>query len=248
VVEHHDALAAIQVEPVAGNMGLVLPEAGYLQGLRRLADSAGAVLIFDEVMTGFRAGPAGAGVRFGVLPDLVTLGKVIGGGLPVGAYGGRADIMGLVAPQGPVYQAGTLAGNPLVMAAGLATLKVLSQPGVFARAEAFATDLVAGLARRADAAGVPVSATSCGTMFGLFFHRANHGPVRDFASASRSDTAAYARWFHGMLREGVYLAPGQFEAGFVSTAHDDSHLAATLAAAGRVFEAIGTIREGPPVC
>jgi glutamate-1-semialdehyde 2,1-aminomutase len=242
---HRNGIAAILVEPVAGNMGLVLPEAGFLSGLRRVADECGAVLVFDEVMSGFRAGPSGAGARFGVVPDLLTLGKVIGGGLPVGAYGGRAEIMELVAPQGPVYQAGTLAGNPVVMAAGLATLRVLSQPGVFAGAEAYAADLVDGLARLADGVGVPVATACCGTMFGLFF---NTGPVHDFASAGRSDLAAYARWFHGMLGEGVYLAPSQFETGFVSAAHDERHLASTLAAAGPVLQAMRPIREGPPVC
>ncbi len=229
---HEGAVAAILVEPVAGNMGLVLPENGYLAGLRTLADQHGALLIFDEVMTGFRTGPAGAGARFGVKPDLVTLGKVIGGGLPVGAYGGRAEVMQLIAPAGPVYQAGTFAGNPLVMAAGLATLDVLLAPGSFDRAAAYATALTRGLVERAAAVGVPITASSCGSMFGVFFHP---GPVSDFASAARSDVAAYARWFHGMLAGGVYLAPSQFETGFVSTAHDASHLVATLAAAEIAF-------------
>jgi glutamate-1-semialdehyde 2,1-aminomutase len=238
-------IAAIVVEPVAGNMGLVLPEPGFLAGLRRVADSCGAVLIFDEVMTGFRAGPSTAGARFGVAPDLVTLGKVIGGGLPIGAYGGAADIMSKVAPQGPVYQAGTLSGNPVAMAAGIATLRVLSRPGAFAKAETHARALVEGFGALADSLDVPLATASCGTMFGLFFRSP---PVRNFEDARGADANAYARWFHGMLDAGVYLAPSQFETGFVSTAHTAEHIEATLAAAGTALHQVAAIREPEAIC
>jgi glutamate-1-semialdehyde 2,1-aminomutase len=230
------AVAAIIVEPVAGNMGLVLPKADFLPGLRRLADQHGCVLIFDEVMTGFRVAPGGAGAHYGVLPDLVTLGKVIGGGLPVGAYGGRAELMALVAPAGKMYQAGTLSGNPLAMAAGIAQLDVLQQAGTHDRLAETTRRLVAGLQAAADSAGIPFTASTAGSMFGGFFQA---GPVVDYASARRSDTARYARWFWGMAERGVYFAPSQFEAGFVSTAHAAAELEATLEAARAVFAGEG---------
>ena len=229
-------VAAIIVEPVAGNMGLVLPEPGFLPGLRRLADQYGALLIFDEVMTGFRVAHGGATALYGVTPDLVTLGKVIGGGLPVGAYGGRAAIMDQVAPAGRMYQAGTLSGNPLAMAAGLAQLALLAEPGMYARLEATTRRLVDGLGAAAAAAGVPISAAAVGSMFGMFFHP---GPVHDYTTARQSDTSRFARWFWGMIEQGVYLAPSQFEAGFVSAAHGEAEVDATLRAARLVMGRLG---------
>jgi glutamate-1-semialdehyde 2,1-aminomutase len=231
---HPGQIAALIVEPVAGNMGVVLPQEGFLPGLRALADRHGATLIFDEVMTGFRVALGGAQAYYGVRPDLTTLGKVIGGGLPVGAYGGRRELMALVAPAGPVYQAGTLSGNPLAMTAGIETLKVLREPGVFAGLEARAERLCAGLGQAAQAAGVPVAQARAGTMFGTFF---SGGPVRDWTSASQADTARFGRFFRAMLDRGVYLAPSQFEAGFISTEHDDRVVEETIAAAREAFRA-----------
>lgn len=228
-------VAAVIVEPVAGNMGVVPPAEGFLAGLRRLTSETGALLIFDEVMTGFRVHPGGAQALYGVAPDLTTLGKVIGGGLPVGAYGGRRDIMSLVAPSGPVYQAGTLSGNPLAMAAGIATLKVLQGEGVWQGLETATAALTAGIGEAAAAAGVPVTQNRVGTMFTTFF---TDGPVKDWSTASRCDTARYGAFFRAMLENGVYLAPSQFEAGFMSTAHGASEIAATVAAAERAFRAI----------
>ena len=229
---HPDQIAAIIVEPVAGNMGLVLPKPGFLEALRSACDRHGAVLIFDEVMTGFRVARGGAAARFGVRPDLVTLGKVIGGGLPVGAYGGRAEIMGLVAPAGAVYQAGTLSGNLLAMAAGIAQLDRLTDPTVYATLTATTRRLADGLAGAAADAGIALTVASIGSMFGAFFQP---GPVTDYASARHSDTTRYARWFWGMIRHGVYFAPSQFEAGFVSVAHGDAEIEATLSAAREVM-------------
>lgn len=229
------AIAAVIVEPVAGNMGLVLPAPGFLAGLRAQCDAAGALLIFDEVMTGFRVAWGGATARFGVRPDLVCLGKVIGGGLPVGAYGGRAELMDHVAPAGSMYQAGTLSGNPLATAAGIAQLELLAEPGVYEALEATTRRLVAGFEAAGRAAGIPVTTASCGSMFGLFYQP---GPVSDYASARLSDTGRYARWFWGMVARGVYLAPSQFEAGFVSLAHGDGEIDATIAAAGEVMVAL----------
>jgi glutamate-1-semialdehyde 2,1-aminomutase len=220
-----DQIGAVILEPVAGNMGVVLPQTGYLQGLRDLTRKHGALLIFDEVMTGFRVALGGAQARYDVMPDLTTLGKVIGGGLPVGAYGGRADIMGMVAPSGAMYQAGTLSGNPLAMMAGLATLRGWSQPGIFEKTEAATTQLVNAITQIARENGIPIQAASAGTMFGFFF---TESPVVDYASAKTSDTARYARFFHAMLGQGIYLAPSQFEAGFMSTAHDSSIIERTL--------------------
>lgn len=228
-------VAAIAVEPVAGNMGLVLPQPGFLEGLRRLADEHGALLIFDEVMTGFRVAPGGAQGRYGVIPDLTCLGKVIGGGLPAAAYGGRRELMELIAPAGPVYQAGTLSGNPLAMAAGIVTLRAISAPGVFERLEAAAAALCAGFERAAAAAGIPLRATCAGSMWGFF---CTGEPVHDYASAKTSDTRCYARFFHAMLERGVYLAPAQFEAAFVSLAHDDGIIRTTIEAATDAFGAI----------
>jgi glutamate-1-semialdehyde 2,1-aminomutase len=228
-------IAAVIVEPVAGNMGLVLPQKGFLEGLREITAAGGALLIFDEVMTGFRVHPGGAQTLYGIRPDLTALGKVIGGGLPVGAYGGRRDVMELVAPVGPMYQAGTLSGNPLAMTAGIETLRALREPGVWEKLEAVGAQLVAGLEEAAEAAGVPVVAGQAGTMFGFYF---SGEPVHNWETAKRADTGRFARYFQGMLAEGVYVAPSQFEAGFLSTAHDESIIEETLAAARRVFRAI----------
>jgi len=224
-------VAAVIVEPVAGNMGLVPPVPGFLDGLRALTSEHGALLVFDEVMTGFRVHPGGAQALYGVTPDLTTLGKVIGGGLPVGAYGGRREIMELVAPAGPVYQAGTLSGNPLAMTAGIETLRELAEPGVRETAEGAAASLVAGLA----ALGAPVQLARVGTMFGLFF---TEGPVTGWEDARLADTARFAAFHRGMLDRGVYLAPSQFEAGFVSTAHGAAEIEATVAAAREAFAAL----------
>jgi len=232
---HGEDLAAVIVEPVAGNMGLIPPVDGFLEALREECDRAGALLIFDEVMTGFRVALGGAQARFGVRPDLTTLGKVIGGGLPVGAYGGRRDVMEHVAPLGGVYQAGTLSGNPLAMTAGLVTLRRLGSPGVFEAVEDRTGRLVEGLVAAAGQAGVPVTAASVGTMWGLFFHE---GPVTGWESAAAADTERFAAWHRGMLSRGVYLAPSQFEAGFLSTAHTDEDVALTLDAAATTFSAL----------
>ena len=229
-------IAAVIVEPVAGNMGVILPEPGFLQGLRAVTKADGALLVFDEVMTGFRVHLGGAQALYGVTPDLSTLGKVIGGGLPVGAYGGRRDIMALVAPAGPMYQAGTLSGNPLAMSAGIETLKELALPGVWDRLEKTTGELADGLSRAARAAGVPHQVSHIGSMFGLFF---SGEPVKDWDSAKKSDTGRFSRYFRGMLEGGVYLAPSQFEAGFVSTAHGAAEVAATVKAAEIAFKGLG---------
>jgi len=221
-------IACLIVEPIAGNMGVVPPRPGYLEALREVTREHGVVLIFDEVMTGFRVHPGGAQMLYRVTPDLSCFGKVIGGGLPVGAYGGRADLMDRVAPDGPVYQAGTLSGNPLAMRAGIETLDLLAAPGVYERLEESSARLAAGLEKAAAAAGVTAALNRVGSMLTSFFAT---GPVTDFASASRSDTARYAAFFHGMLERGVHLAPSQFEAAFVSTAHSDAEIGATLEAA-----------------
>jgi glutamate-1-semialdehyde 2,1-aminomutase len=213
---HAGQVAAVLVEPVAGNMGLVLPGTAFLADLRRLTTQHGALLVFDEVMTGFRVAPGGAQARYGVAPDLTTLGKVIGGGLPVGAFGGRRDIMELVAPAGPVYQAGTLSGNPVAMHAGLATLEQLERPGMWAILEEAARDTARALEDAANAAFIPIQVSHIGSMFGFFF---SEKPVTDWDSASRCDREQFARFFRAMLERGVYLAPSAFEAGFVSTAH-----------------------------
>jgi glutamate-1-semialdehyde 2,1-aminomutase len=229
---HPGQIAAVIVEPVAGNMGVVPPEPGFLQHLRELTREHGALLIFDEVITGFRVALGGAQERFRVTPDLTCLGKIVGGGLPVGAYGGRREIMELISPLGPVYQAGTLSGNPLAMAAGLATLRLLTEPGVYDHLERLSARLVDGLGEAARAAGVAYTATRVGSMFTGFFSAA---PVTDYASARRASSRRYARFFHAMLERGVYFAPSQFEAGFLSLAHSDADIDATLSAAAAAF-------------
>ena len=217
-------IAAVILEPVVGNMGLVLPQPGFVEGLRELTAAHGALLVFDEVMTGFRVHPGGAQALYGVTPDLTTLGKVIGGGLPVGAYGGRREIMELVAPAGPVYQAGTLSGNPLAMTAGIETLSTLSEPGVWDGLERAGARLEAGLSSLGD--GVQVA--RAGSMFGLFF---SDVPVTSWDTARGADTKRFASFHAAMLERGVYLAPSQFEAGFISTVHSDAEIDATIEAA-----------------
>lgn len=217
-------IAAIIVEPVVGNAGFIPPDRGFLEGLRTLADSAGALLIFDEVMTGFRIAPGGARERFGVTADLTTLGKVIGGGLPVALYGGRREIMERIAPLGPVYQAGTLSGNPLAMAAGLATLSTLT-PALHSRIEKRTAALVEGLQKIGADLGVPLTAGSAGSMWGFFF---SEKPVRNFSDAKASDVKLFRRFFHAALERGVYLAPSPFEACFMSAAHGDDEVASAL--------------------
>jgi glutamate-1-semialdehyde 2,1-aminomutase len=228
-----DEIAAIIVEPVTGNMNCIPPLEGYLQGLREVCDRYGCLLIFDEVMTGFRVALSGAQGRYGITPDLSTFGKVIGGGMPVGAFGGKREYMELVAPSGPVYQAGTLSGNPVAMAAGLANLELISREGFFEALEAKTRTLVDGIARVAESAGVPMLTTQVGGMFGLFFTDA--GRIVNFAEVSECDADAFRRFFHLMLERGVYLAPSAFEAGFVSSAHTEDHIEATIAAAEESF-------------
>jgi glutamate-1-semialdehyde 2,1-aminomutase len=228
-------IAAVIVEPVVGNMNLILPAPGFLEGLRELCSRDGAVLIFDEVMTGFRVGMQGVQGLHGIRPDLTTLGKVVGGGMPLGAFGGRRDIMQCIAPLGPVYQAGTLSGNPVAVAAGLATLGLIQVPGFFERLSETARSLVRGLQQAAQEAGVSFCGESLGGMFGVYF--APH-PPRSYAEVMASDREAFNRFFHGMLREGVYFAPSAFEAGFVSAAHTAADIEATVAAARRVFAAL----------
>ena len=225
-------IAAVLVEPVAGNMGVVPPAPGFLEGLRTLTRQAGALLVFDEVMTGWRVHPVGAQVLYGVSPDLTILGKVVGGGLPAAAYGGSRALMEQIAPAGPVYQAGTLSGNPLAMAAGLATLDVLARPGTWERAERWAGRAADAIVRTAGEAGVAVTVQRVGTMLTPFFTDA---PVRDYAAAKRCDRAAYGAFFHAMLEGGVYLAPSAFEAAFTSAVHGDTELAAFEAALGSAW-------------
>ena len=230
--EFRGQIAAVIVEPVAGNIGLVTPVPGFLDGLRKITAADGALLIFDEVMTGFRVHPGGAQALYNIKPDLTALGKVIGGGLPVGAYGGRREIMQMVAPVGPMYQAGTLSGNPLAMTAGIETLRALQEPGVWDGLEATGERLMSGLAAAAKGAGIPISHSRVGTMFGMFFV---DGPVIDWPSAAKSDTKRFGKYFQGMLEQGVYIAPSQFEAGFISTAHGNAEIDKTIQAAERVF-------------
>ncbi|HYP22669.1 MAG TPA: glutamate-1-semialdehyde 2,1-aminomutase [Actinomycetota bacterium] len=228
-----DDLAAILVEPVAANMGLVLPEEGFLQGLRALADATGALLVFDEVITGFRLGRGGAQERFGVRADLVMLGKVLGAGLPVAAIGGRSDVMDELAPVGPVYQAGTLSGNPLAMAAGIASLGLVqSDPGLYERVQERARSLVKGLVDAADEAEVPMVAAAIGGLAGFFFAGEE---VLDYEAAKKTDQGTYARFFRGMLAHGVYLPPSRFEALFVSAVHTEEHVDQLVEAARGVF-------------
>ncbi|OEU79767.1 MAG: glutamate-1-semialdehyde-2,1-aminomutase [Desulfobacterales bacterium C00003060] len=230
-----DNIAAIIVEPVAGNMGLVPAEAGFLETLRTLTHNHGIILIFDEVMTGFRVAYGGAQSIYGVVPDLTCLGKIIGGGLPVGAYGGKKEIMKKVAPEGDVYQAGTLSGNPVAMAAGISTLKCLQHSGYYETLETRSAMLEAGIREAADKAGLPATTNRVGSMMGLFFTEKR---VSNFAEAQTSDLAMFAEYFTGMLKRGVYLAPSQYEALFVSSAHSEGDIQATISTAGEVFGAL----------
>jgi len=229
-------VACIIVEPVAGNMNCVPPQPGFLEGLRELCDAHGSLLILDEVMTGFRVGLGGAQERYGIAPDLTTLGKVIGGGMPVAALGGRREIMEYLAPVGPVYQAGTLSGNPVAMAAGLATLDLVAAPGFYADLETKVGRLCDGIMAQARDAGVPMTSNRVGGMFGLFFSEA--ATVTSFADVMACDVERFKRFHHGMLEAGVYLAPSAFEAGFVSAAHGEAELDATIEAAGRVLHSL----------
>ena len=231
--ESGDKIAAVIVEPVTGNMNCIAPAPGFLETLREVCDQSGAVLIFDEVMTGFRVGPGGAQELYGIRPDLTTLGKVLGGGLPVGAFGGRSEIMAHLAPLGPVYQAGTLSGNPLAMSAGIATLKKVGVPGFFDSLTETTRSLVTGLAEAAADVGVPLATESVGGMFGLFFTVNDH--VSSFAEVMACDSERFSTFFHGMLKRGIYLAPSAFEAGFVSVTHSESEIRETLTAAAEVF-------------
>ena len=229
------SIAAVIIEPVAGNMGVIPPSPGFLEGLRRITKNNGALLIFDEVITGFRVGPSGAQGLFGITPDITTMGKIIGGGLPVGAYGGRKDIMEMVAPLGAMYQAGTLSGNPLAVSAGIATLSELQKPGVFKKLEEMAERLTEGLTKAFQAAEIPSSINRVGSMFTGFF---NDGPVTTLEDAEGSDTEMYGRYFHAMQENGVYIAPSQFEAGFVSTAHTESDIDATVTKASEALRTL----------
>lgn len=228
-----EEIAAVIVEPVAGNMNCVPPASGFLEGLRRLTERYESLLIFDEVMTGFRVALGGAQDLYGIAPDLTTLGKVIGGGLPVGAFGGRAEIMNHIAPSGPVYQAGTLSGNPIAMTAGLVTLEQVSQPGFYQHLSAMTEKLVRGFKEEAASVGIALATNNVGSMFGVFFSTEPH--ITNFSQVMACDQARFREFFHGMLRAGIYLAPSAFEAGFVSNAHGDKEIEITLNAARRVF-------------
>ncbi len=233
--EAGDQIAAVIIEPVVGNMGCVPPREGYLQALRRVTERHGTILIFDEVMTGFRVARGGAQQLYGIEPDMTTLGKIIGGGLPVGAFGGRREIMDVVAPVGPVYQAGTLSGNPLAVTAGLTTLRLLKDPAIYERLERATARLVAGMTEASREAGVATVSNRVGSMFTAFFTSA---PVSDWTTANASNREAFARFFHAMLDEGVYLAPSQFEAAFVSVMHDEAIIERTIAASQKAFGAV----------
>jgi glutamate-1-semialdehyde 2,1-aminomutase len=233
--EEGASIAAVIVEPVAGNMGVIPPAPGFLEGLREATRAAGSVLIFDEVITGFRVALGGAQALYGIVPDLTCIGKILGGGLPMGAFGGRADLMGQVAPDGPIYQAGTLSGNPLAVAAGVETLKILERSGGYPLLEKRTAGLVAALKDAADAAGVETTWNRVGSMFTGFF---SAEPVTDFASAKRADATRYAAFFHEMLKRRVYLAPSPFEAAFVSLAHEERDFDQTIKAAGKAFKAL----------
>jgi glutamate-1-semialdehyde 2,1-aminomutase len=234
-VENPDSIAGVILEPVVGNAGFIVPDAGFLEGLRELTKEYGALLMFDEVMTGFRIAYGGAQEKFGITPDLTTLGKVIGGGLPVGAYGGRADIMAMVAPAGPMYQAGTLSGNPLAMTAGIKTLELLQRPGTYEYLDKVTKSLIEGLLKVARDAGHGVSGGHISGMFGMFF---TSDPVHNYEDAKKADVAKFGRFHRGMLERGIYLAPSQFEAGFTSLAHTDTDIERTLAAAKEVLESL----------
>jgi glutamate-1-semialdehyde 2,1-aminomutase len=231
-------IAAVIVEPYLGNVGFIAPEPEFHPTLRRLCDTHGALLIFDEVMTGFRVAPGGGQERLGVRPDLTTLGKIVGGGLPVGAYGGRAELMRLVAPAGPVYQAGTLAGNPIAMAAGLATLRETARPGFYESLERRTARLVSGIGDAARRQRVPASVGHAGSMWGVFLAP---GPIRDYAQAQGADTALFGRWHHAATARGVFLPPSAFEAAFVSSAHTEADIDWTLE---QLDAALGDARAG----
>lgn len=236
LAEVGQTVACIIVEPVAGNMNCVPPAPGFLEGLREQCDKHGVVLIFDEVMTGFRVSLGGAQAHYGITPDLSTFGKIVGGGMPVGCFGGKREIMGCIAPLGPVYQAGTLSGNPLAMAAGLTTLKLISRPGFHAELTDYTSRMLDGLQQRADAAGVPFVTTQAGGMFGLYFSGADD--IVTFDDVMASDAGRFKQFFHLMLEGGVYLAPSAFEAGFTSIVHGDKELQITLDAAEKAFAAL----------
>ena len=231
-----DQIACIIVEPVAGNMNCIPPEPGFLQTLRQVCDDQGCVLIFDEVMTGFRVGLHGAQGVYQVTPDLTTLGKVIGGGMPVGAFGGKREIMEHLAPLGPVYQAGTLSGNPVAMAAGLKTLELISQAGFYENLSKTTNKLTTGIAQRAEQAGVSLSTNTVGAMFGLFF--SEQEKISLYSQVIKCNQELFKRFFHGMLKQGIYLAPSAFEAGFVSASHTDEDIEKTLDAATVVFNSL----------
>lgn len=231
--EHGNDIATIIVEPVAGNMNCIPPAPGFLEGLREICDEYGSVLIFDEVMSGFRVARGGAQEFYKVTPDLTTLGKVIGGGMPVGAFGGKREIMDYIAPVGPVYQAGTLSGNPVAMAAGLAALSQLDDEELYPQLSAKVERLVTGMQERADAAGIPFTTNRAGSMFGFFF--SNDAEVTSYAQATQCNMEHFRKFYHSMLKQGVYLAPSAFEAGFMSAAHTDADIDATLAAASNAF-------------
>jgi glutamate-1-semialdehyde 2,1-aminomutase len=233
--ENPDSIAGVILEPVVGNAGFIVPDAGFLEGLRELTKEYGSLLMFDEVMTGFRIAYGGAQEKFGITPDLTTLGKVIGGGLPVGAYGGRADIMAMVAPAGPMYQAGTLSGNPLAMTAGIKTLELLQRPGTYQYLDKVTKSLTEGLLKVARDAGHRVFGGHISAMFGMFF---TGTPVHNYEEAKKADVAKFGRFHRGMLERGVYLAPSQFEAGFTSLAHTEADIERTLAAAKEVLESL----------
>ena len=232
---HSGEIAAVIVEPIAGNMGVVPPQPGYLAAMRDVCERDGALLIFDEVISGFRAGLDGAQGLYKVTPDLTCLGKIVGGGLPVGAYGGRADVMATVAPLGPMYQAGTLSGNPLAMAAGIATLELLREPGIYERLEGLGAQLEAGLTGVFADAEVPMTINRVGSLLTVFF---TPGPVRDMADASAGDHEAFGRWFHGLLEAGIYIAPSDYEAWFVSIAHTEADIEQTVSAARSALEPV----------
>ena len=232
---HGSRIACVIVEPVVGNMGVLIPKDGYLKGMSEICKEHGALLIFDEVMTGFRLSKGGAQELYGVRPDLTTMGKVIGGGLPVGAYGGRRDIMSKIAPEGPIYQAGTLSGNPLAVAAGIACLKGLGEPGAYEKLELTSKKLCDGIEAEAKSAGVPLTLNRVGSMWTAFF---TDSPVYDYPSAKKADTAKFGKFFHSLLDDGVYLPPSQFESAFVSLAHGEAEIAHTLEAVRKAFKSL----------
>lgn len=232
-----DQVACVIVEPITGNMNMLMPEAGYLEQMRALCSEHGTILIFDEVMTGFRVAPGGAQEYLNISPDLTTLGKVVGGGMPAAAFGGKAEIMASIAPDGPVYQAGTLSGNPVAMAAGLKTLELVSADGFYADLDRKTKKLTAGLKAAAEAEGIPLAVEQAGGMFGFIF--SDDGPIRRFEQVAAADIERFRRFFHGMLERGIYLAPSAYEAGFISAKHTDAEIEQTIAAAADVFKATG---------